>query len=147
MLLNSVANKHCPRHFPDDSDGKNLSAMWETRVWSLGWEGLFPKKGMATHCSIPAWRIPWTEETGGLQFMGSQRVRHDRVTNTHRDTYNSKFPLLPIFGRLLSDCTLYLYIFLGMQIEVGGRWAPPHPTIRIKQLEIHSLWTETPRLE
>ena len=35
------------------------------------------EEGMATHSSIPAWRIPWTEEPGGLQSMGSQRVRHD----------------------------------------------------------------------
>ena len=35
------------------------------------------EKGMATHSSIPAWRIPWTEETGGLQYMGSPSVRHD----------------------------------------------------------------------
>ena len=38
---------------------------------------------MATHSSILAWRIPWTEEPGGLQSVGSQRVRHDLVTNTH----------------------------------------------------------------
>ena len=37
---------------------------------------------MATHSSIPSWRIPWTEELGGLQSMGSQKVRHDRMTNT-----------------------------------------------------------------
>ena len=40
------------------------------------------EKGMATHSSILAWRIPWTEELGGLQSMGSQRVGHDRVTFT-----------------------------------------------------------------
>ena len=51
---------------------KNLSAVQETQVWSLGWEDL--EKGMATHSSILAWRIPWTEEPGGLQSMGSQRV-------------------------------------------------------------------------
>ena len=55
---------------------KNLCAMWETQVQSLGWEDPL-KKGMATHSSIPAWRISWTEEPGGLQSMGSQRVRHD----------------------------------------------------------------------
>ena len=42
------------------------------------WVGKIPQeKGMATHCSILAWKIPWTEEPGGLQSMGSQRVRHD----------------------------------------------------------------------
>ena len=51
---------------------KNLPAVQETGVLSLGWE-----KGIATHSSIPAWRIPWTEEPGRLQSMGSQRVRHD----------------------------------------------------------------------
>jgi len=55
---------------------KNLPAMWETQVQSLG--GKDPlKKGMATHSSILAWKIPWTEEPGELQSMGSQRVGHD----------------------------------------------------------------------
>ena len=54
---------------------RNLPAMWETWVGSLGWEDLL-EKGMATHSSILAWRIPWTEEPGELQSMGSQRVRH-----------------------------------------------------------------------
>ena len=49
---------------------KNLPAVQETRVQSLGLEDL--EKGMATHSSILAWRIPWTEESGGLQSMGSQ---------------------------------------------------------------------------
>ena len=55
---------------------KNLPAMQEIWVWSLYWEDPL-KKGMATHSSILAWRIPWTEETGGLQSMGLQRDRHD----------------------------------------------------------------------
>ena len=48
---------------------KNPPAVWETWVRSLGWEDPL-EKGMATHSSIPAWRIPWTEEPGGLQSMG-----------------------------------------------------------------------------
>ena len=55
---------------------KNLPAMWESRVQSLGWEDPLEKE-MASHSSILAWRIPWTEEPGGLQLMGSQRVRQD----------------------------------------------------------------------
>ena len=55
---------------------KNLPAMWETWVQSLVWEDPL-EEGMGTHSSILAWRIPWTEELGGLQFMESQRVRHD----------------------------------------------------------------------
>ena len=52
---------------------KNPPAMWETLVRSLGREDT-SEEGMATHSSIPAWRIRWTEEPGGLQSMGSQRV-------------------------------------------------------------------------
>ena len=55
---------------------KNPSAMWETWVRSLGWEDSL-EEGMATQSSILAWRLPWTEELGGLQSMGSQSVRRD----------------------------------------------------------------------
>ena len=50
--------------------------MQETQVRPLGWKDTL-EKGMATHSSILAWRIPWTEEPGGLQSMRSQRVKHD----------------------------------------------------------------------
>ena len=55
---------------------KNLRAMWETRLPSLGWEDPL-EEDMATHSSIVAWRIPWMEESVGLQSVGLQRVRHD----------------------------------------------------------------------
>ena len=55
---------------------RNLPAMWETQVQSQGQEDSL-EKGMATHSSILAWRIPWTDKPGGLKSMGSQRVRHD----------------------------------------------------------------------
>ena len=55
---------------------KNLPAMQETQIQSLSGEGPL-EKGMATHSSILAWRIQWTEEPGGLQSVGSQRVRHN----------------------------------------------------------------------
>ena len=55
---------------------KSLPAVWDSHVPSLAWE--YPlEKEMATHSSILAWRIPWTEESGGLQSMGSQRAGHD----------------------------------------------------------------------
>ena len=59
-----------------------ISLLWEkemqdTRVQSLGWEDPLEKKRTATHSSTLAWRIPWTEEAGGLRSMGSQRVGHD----------------------------------------------------------------------
>ena len=55
---------------------RNPSAMQEMRVRSLGWEDA-PEKGMATHSTILAWRIPWTEEPAGLWSMGLQRVEHN----------------------------------------------------------------------
>ena len=55
---------------------KRLSTMQETQVQSLGQEDPL-EKGMATHSSTLAWKIPWTEEPGGLQSMGSQRVGYD----------------------------------------------------------------------
>ena len=55
---------------------KNLPAMRETWVQSLGWEAPLEKE-MATQFSILAWRIPWTEEPGGLQSMGSERVGYN----------------------------------------------------------------------
>ena len=54
--------------------------MRETRVQSLGWEDPLEKE-MATHSSILAWKIPWMEESGRLQFTGLQRVGHDWVTS------------------------------------------------------------------
>jgi len=55
---------------------KNPSAMWETWVRSLGWEDLL-EEGMANHSSLLVGRIPWTEEPGRLQSVGSHRVGHD----------------------------------------------------------------------
>ena len=55
---------------------QNPPAMQETPVRSLSWEDPL-EEGMATHSSILAWRIPWTKQSGGLQSIGSQRVRHD----------------------------------------------------------------------
>ena len=56
---------------------KNLPTVWETRVHSIPGLGRSLEKGMAKHSSILAWRIPWTEEPGRLQSVGSQRVRHN----------------------------------------------------------------------
>ena len=90
---------------------KNLTAIQETWVQSLGQEDPLEKK-MVTHSRILAWRIPWTEEPGGLPSMGSQRVRHNRAINFHfhvfkasksRDshsrTLNSQTPQNPLGPR------------------------------------------------
>ena len=84
---------------------KRLPAMWEAWVQSLGGEDPLEKE-MATHSSILAWRIPWTEQPGGLQFMGSQRVGHVSLyvcmcvcvciyiyICRERETYTDSFPL------------------------------------------------------
>ena len=75
--------------FPGGSDGKESPATQQTWIPSLGWEGSLEKE-MASHSNILAWRIPWTEEPGGLQSKGLQRVRHDSVTNTFTFTFNSE---------------------------------------------------------
>ena len=67
---------------------KNLPTVQETWVQSLGWEESL-EEVMATHSSILAWRIPWTEEPRGLQSMGSQRVRHNGEANTHCPWWSS----------------------------------------------------------
>ena len=59
---------------------KNLSVMQETQIWSPSLEDSLEKE-MATHPSILAWRIPWTEKSSSLQSTGSQKVRHDRANN------------------------------------------------------------------
>ena len=68
---------------------KNPPAMQESQVQSLGQEDLL-EKGMATHSSILAWRIPWTEEPGGLQSMGFQRVGLDLATEQQQQQNHAK---------------------------------------------------------
>ena len=80
------------------SDGKE-SSIRETQVQSLGWEDPL-EKGKATHSSILAWWIPWTEESGGLQSMGSQRVRHDWVA---RPTHSAMTGVLIRKGEMGGD--------------------------------------------
>ena len=63
---------------------KNLPTVQETQVQSLGWEDPL-EKGMATYSSILTWRIPWTEEPGGLLSIGLQRVKDDPATNANDD--------------------------------------------------------------
>ena len=65
---------------------KNPAAMQEMQVRSLGWEDPLEEE-MATHSGILAWEIPWTEEPGGLQSMGLQRVGHDLVTKQQQQQY------------------------------------------------------------
>ena len=80
-LLASKAQRICLQleiqtGFLGNSVAKNLPAKQETQIGSLGWEDPLEKE-IVSHSSILAWEIPWTEEFGGLESMGSQRVGHD----------------------------------------------------------------------
>ena len=83
----------------------------ETQIHSMGWEDAL-EEGMATHSSILARKIPWTEERGGLQPMGLQRVRHDWATNTFTFNWINKI-------RYSIQC-IYLYngILNGVECSV-----------------------------
>ena len=86
--------------FLGGSEVKHLPPMRETRVRSLGRENLLEKE-MATHSSILAWRIPWTEESGRLQSIGSQRVGHDWATSL---SFFLSFWCLLLWGQISSEC-------------------------------------------
>ena len=97
--------------FPGGSVAKNLPAMQETQVQSLGREDPL-EKGMATHFSMLAWRIPSTQEIGKLQSMGSQRIRNDWATNTYKTPwkrYLLELPATIIFISTVGTRRLPLY--------------------------------------
>ena len=85
---------------------KNPPALRKAWVRSLGWEDPL-EKGMAIHSSILAWRIPWTEEPGGLQSLGLQRIGHDWATK-HSTQHMTELSYLIIRGLIL-DNTEYSY--------------------------------------
>ena len=96
---------------------KNPPATWETWVLSLGREDPL-EEGMATHSSILTRRIPWTEEPGGLQSMGSKRVRHDQATKhstAHSDFIRIQNP--PLINSGMDHQNRYLKVTLqGFQL-------------------------------
>ena len=101
---------------------KNPPAMQEIRVRSLDQEDSL-EKGLATHSSILAWRIPWTEEAGGLQSMGSQRVAHDRATkHTDTEALNAfeEFLSLSLILNKSSMKTGILALFMGVAQVPGS---------------------------
>ena len=87
---------------------RNSPAMQETWVRSLSWDNPL-EEGMATHSSILAWRIPWTEEPGRLQLMRSQRVGHDRSTEP---------TCAESLGRHLGFSRNFFFVFMGLFIFV-----------------------------
>ena len=105
---------------------KNLLTIQETWVWSLGWKDPLEKE-MATHSSPLAWRIPWTEEPGGLQSTGSQRVGHDWVTSlTHSASVVSAFAIGKVHGKtpfyIRNSCTVHFGILRGARLHVLDAW-------------------------
>ena len=100
--------------FPGGSVVKNHLPMQEMWVQSLGQKDSL-EKGMATHSNILDWRIPWTEEPGRLQSMGSQRIRHDWTTeHTHSDFFS------PIGFRITSGFEILNHVFTDISSPVSG---------------------------
>ena len=130
---------------------KNLPAIWETWVWSLGGEDPL-EKGMATHSSILACRIPWTEEACGLQSMGSHRVGHGWATNTFGVLYSSpRKPSLCDPGLFPTHCacevlseghSLALAGVLFISLSSHLTWLPPLPVVSpaIQGMRAYTDW-------
>ena len=97
---------------------KNLPAVWETRVQSLGWEDPL-EEGMATHSSILAWRIPWTEKPGELQSMRLQRVGHDWAILTG-------FPGSSVVKNPPCQCRRHGFDAWVDKIPWRKKWQPTH---------------------
>ena len=112
--------------------------MQETQVQSLGQEDPL-EKGMATHSSILAWRIPWTEDLGRLQSMGSQRVRQDWVTNTNVFKWEFK-------SCITSLKDLHLNRYVGS--NYWGSWFPSPRILRPDPLcvfdSLFNPWQDLP---
>ena len=105
---------------------KNPPAMQETWVWSLGWEDPL-EEGMATNSGILAWRILWTEESGRLQSMQSQRVRHNWATKQSTQHRGYKWEKL-LINELLSMKETNLGWFPGFWFGWSlGQWVMPYP--------------------
>ena len=102
--------------FPGGSDGKECacSADW---VQSLDWEDL-PEKQIATHSSILAWRIPWTEEPGGLQSMELQSLTR------LRDSHYTTLLLLPYFLELWPCMPTFIHIHIHTHYQLIFQWEP-----------------------
>ena len=110
---------------------KNLPAMQETWVQSLCW-GDPPEKGMATHCSILAWRIPRTGEPGELQSMGLQRVRHDWLlplnnqSSDHHATLDAVCTVSTVIAAIYYPAIIFISSFNAQRTPWVGYKGQPH---------------------
>ena len=141
---------------------KNPPAMCETRIPTLGQEDPL-EKGMATHSSILAWRIPWTEEPGGLQSMGLPRVRHDWATSPHEQPRSlgqtllqSKVCITTLIGppdpwfcicrfNQLETTLIPWYIFIEKYLDLSGTM-PFKPVLFKCQLYCHFILLKGSRM-
>ena len=94
---------------------KNPPAMWETWVRSLGWEDSL-EEGMATHPSILAWRIPWTEKPGGLQSTGSQSRTQLKLLAEHGTEGFTRLPRPQLSTYYQSEPTGLIYFLTSMHV-------------------------------
>ena len=102
---------------------KNLPVTQESQeMWirTLGWEDSL-EEGMATHSSILAWRIPWTEDPGGLQFTESQRVRRDWATNIRREINLAvtEWKITNSSGRILTNLSALMFTYFWLSYQKG----------------------------
>ena len=124
---------------------KNPPAMQEIRVQSLSWEDAL-EKGMATHSSILAWRIPWREEPGGLQSIRWWRAGHAWVTHTHTHTHTYSFTLIPCSSdgkRIFLQCRRPRFDPWVGKILSRSKWQPTTLAWRIhgqRSLAGYSPW-------
>ena len=115
--------------FLGDSDSKQSACNAGDPGLNLGWKDPLEKR-MATHSSIPTWKIPWTEEPGGLQCMGSQRSRHNWATNTLRDGQVYLFSRGGIKGKAWVSST-----FRSQCLESAGSQNFSQPLLSSTQLQ------------
>ena len=98
--------------------------MQERWVWSLDWEDPLEKE-MAPHSSILAWETPWTEEPGGLQSMGSQRVRHDLVTTQQQQQIipiSRGLPIFEVYGTFSLKEVKTVFCLWKRTAQIQGKW-------------------------
>ena len=124
-----------------------MQETWETWVWPLGREDPL-EEGMATHPSILAWRIPWTEEPGELWSVGSQRIRHDwsDLAHTHSvqissvtqscltlcDPMNCSTPGLPIYHQIVEFTQTHVH-WVSDAIQPSHPLSSPFPSLNLSQ--------------
>ena len=116
-------------------DGKESACRARDLGSVAGWEDPL-EKGMASHSRSVAWRMPWTEEPGGLQSVGSQRARHDWASNTFIFTFT--------WGSSLNRCVRPIYCFISPNSQSRGLSRARRPRWRTKNPGVGMRWCLSP---